>query len=164
MSRLSKALATTAILSAAFAFSLAPHDSAADGGVKSGFIKCDVAGNLSFIVGSSRDVKCVFNPGNGKPSESYTGTIKKFGVDIGYQSSGVMVWGVIAPSNTMAPGALAGDYVGVSATVALGLGAAANALVGGYQNSIALQPLSVEGIEGLNIAGGVAGLTLTAAP
>jgi Protein of unknown function (DUF992) len=75
-----------------------------------------------------------------------------------------MVWGVVAPTNSMGSGALAGDYGGATATVALGLGVGANALIGGYKNSVALQPLSVEGIEGINVAGGIGALTLVAAP
>jgi Protein of unknown function (DUF992) len=164
MPRISKSLAMVAICSVLIASSIGARTSAAAGGVKSGFLKCDVAGNLSFIFGSSRDIKCVYNPENGKPSENYAGTIKTFGFDIGYQSSGVMVWGVVAPTNSMGSGALAGDYGGATATVALGLGVGANALIGGYKNSVALQPLSVEGIEGINVAGGIGALTLVAAP
>jgi hypothetical protein len=67
---------------------------------------------------------------------------------------------VLAPTNEVGPGALAGDYAGVSAAVAAGLGVGAKALVGGYDKSIALQPLSVEGLEGINVAGGIAVLTL----
>jgi hypothetical protein len=74
-----------------------------------------------------------------------------------------MIWGVVAPTNDVGPGALAGDYAGATAAVAAGLGVGGNALVGGYGKSIALQPLSVEGIKGLNVAGGIAILTLTAA-
>jgi Protein of unknown function (DUF992) len=164
MPRIPKALAVAATLSVAIAASFGAHNSAAGNGVKSGFLKCDVAGNLSFVFGSSRDIKCVYNPGSDKPSESYTGSIKTFGVDIGYQSSGVMIWSVIAPTNDMGPGALAGDYAGATATVALGLGVGANVLVGGFKDSVALQPLSVEGIEGINVAGGIGALTLVAAP
>jgi Protein of unknown function (DUF992) len=164
MPRISKSLATVAICSVLIASSIGARTSVAGSGVKSGFLKCDVAGNLSFVFGSSRDIKCVYNPGGGKQSESYTGSIKTFGVDIGYQSSGVMIWSVIAPTNNMGSGALAGDYAGATATVALGLGVGANALIGGYKNSIALQPLSVEGIEGINVAAGIGALTLTAAP
>jgi hypothetical protein len=88
------------------------------------------------------------------------GNINKYGVDIGYQTNGVMVWGVVAPGGYVGPGALAGQYGGVTAAVALGLGVGANVLVGGSQNNIALQPLSVEGMQGLNIAGGIGVLTL----
>jgi len=51
-------------------------------------------------------------------------------------------------------------YVGASGEVSLGLGVGANALIGDSQRSIALQPLSVEGQVGVNLAMGVAGLSL----
>ena len=154
-----RSVAAAAILSMAMAASIATPASA-DVGVKAGFLKCNVAGNLSFVVGSSRDISCIYDPGNGKPIDHYAGTIKKFGVDIGYQSNGVMIWGVIAPGGYIGPGSLAGDYGGASATVALGAGVGANVLVGGLRNTVSLQPLSVEGMQGLNVAGGVGALTL----
>ncbi len=155
-----KSLMTGTILSLAVAAAMGFNANAAPNGVKAGFLKCDVAGNVSFIFGSSRDINCVYDAGTGTPLDHYTGTIKKYGIDIGYQSNGVIIWGVVAPSNNIGPGALAGDYGGVSADVALGYGVGANALLGGSKNSIALQPLSVEGIKGLNVAGGIGVLTL----
>jgi hypothetical protein len=134
---------------------------AEDAGVKAGFLTCNVEGGMGFIFGSSRDMTCVYSPAAGG-SETYSGTISKFGVDIGYISSAVMVWGVIAPSTDVAPGALAGQYAGGTAGVSVGYGLAANALIGGMDKSIALQPLSIEGNEGLNIAAGVAALELKA--
>jgi len=136
---------------------------AEEGGVKAGFLKCDVEGNVSFIFGSSRDMVCTYQPDGTKRVDRYVGEIKKYGVDIGYQSNAVMLWGVIAPTSDVGPGALAGDYGGATADVALGVGVGANALVGGSGNHIVLQPLSVEGIEGINVAGGIGILTLRAA-
>ncbi|HVN28465.1 MAG TPA: DUF992 domain-containing protein, partial [Candidatus Binataceae bacterium] len=86
--------------------------------------------------------------------------ISKFGADIGYLKSAVILWAVAAPSNDLKAGALAGDYGGATASVALGAGAGANVLVGGFHHSIALQPVSFEGQNGLNIAAGVAALSL----
>lgn len=134
----------------------------AESGVKAGLLRCDVAGNLSFIFGSSRDVTCTYRPQAGKRIDRYTGEIKKFGVDIGYQANGVMLWAVIAPTSDLGRGALAGTYGGASASAALAVGLGANALIGGGEKSIALQPLSVEGIEGVNIAAGIGILTLRA--
>ena len=97
--------------------------------------------------------------GAGLADQSYVGTISKFGLDVGATSSGQMVWAVFA-GGSPTPGALAGNYVGATAeaTVAVGLGA--NALVGGSNRTIALQPLSVTGQTGLNLAAGVASLDL----
>ncbi len=60
----------------------------------------------------------------------------------------------------MAPGSLAGNYGGVTAGATVGVGLGANVLVGGSNNSIALQPLSIEGNTGLNVAAGIADITL----
>jgi len=127
--------------------------------VRAGYLTCHVASGWGFVFGSSRDVKCAYalQPGY---TEYYTGSITKFGADIGYLSSGVMVWAVLAPTNNLGQGALAGHYAGATASVAAGVGAGANVLIGGFKNSIALQPISIEGQNGLNIAAGVAALAL----
>ena len=130
-------------------------------GVKAGVLSCDVSGGWGFVFGSSKDMNCTFSPAVGEP-EHYTGVINKYGVDVGYTRGGIMVWAVFAPGQ-VAHGALAGNYGGVTAGAAVGVGANAHALVGGSNNSISLQPLSVEGQRGLNLAAGVAGVTLAAA-
>ena len=60
----------------------------------------------------------------------------------------------------MAPGALAGEYVGASGDLGIGVGAGANILVGGSGRTFALQPLSLEGSVAVNIALGVSMLKL----
>jgi hypothetical protein len=117
---------------------------AAEGGVKAGYLRCDVEGNVSFIFGSSRDIVCTYKPDGAARVDRYVGEIKKYGVDIGYQENAVMLWGVVAPTSDVGTGALAGDYGGISADVALGVGVGANALIGGSGKHIVLQPLSVE--------------------
>lgn len=135
---------------------------AAESGVKAGYLRCNVEGNVSFIFGSTRDVTCTYRPDAGGRVDRYGGEIKKFGVDIGYQTKGVILWGVVAPTADIGPGALAGDYGGVSGSVAAVYGVGANALIGGSDKSIVLQPVSIEGIEGVNIAGGIGILSLRA--
>jgi len=130
--------------------------------VKTGALSCDVASGWGFVFGSSRDLRCTYS-GGGRV-EHYTGTISKFGVDIGYVQSGVMVWAVLAPSTNLAAGALAGGYAGVTAGATAGVGGSANVLVGGSANSISLQPISIEGNTGLNVAAGIAAITLTYQP
>ena len=143
------AIATVAFASSANA---APH------GVRVGDLTCNVASGWGFVFGSSKDLHCTFR-GNGH-TEHYTGSISKFGVDVGYTEGGVLVWGVFAPTSDMRKGALSGDYVGGSAQVTAGLGVGANALVGGFDKSVALQPLSVEGSKGLNVAAGIGSISL----
>ena len=131
--------------------------------VKAGALTCNVAAGFGFIFGSSKAVNCTFSP-NGGPPQHYVGAINKFGVDIGYVQSAVMIWAVLAPTTNPGPGSLAGTYAGATASATVGVGVGANVLVGGSANSISLQPLSIEGNTGLNVAGGVAELNLTYQP
>ena len=122
-----------------------------------GQLKCDVEGGVSFFVGSSRRLDCVFTPTD-SPPEFYKGSINRVGVDIGFQSAGVIVWAVLSPGLTRGPGSLSGNYVGASAAIATGLGVGANALVGG--NKVVLNPISVSGDIGINVAAGIADIDL----
>jgi hypothetical protein len=132
---------------------------AAQDRVKAGTLVCDVSGGIGMIIGSQKGVRCEFNPDMAGPREYYIGTISKFGLDIGATSAGQMVWAVFAPS-TRSPGVLAGAYVGATAEATAIVGVGANALIGGSNQTVALQPLSVTGQTGLNLAAGVASLEL----
>jgi Protein of unknown function (DUF992) len=134
----------------------------AQSGVAVGTLTCNVASGFGFVFGSSRAINCTF-AGPGGRYEHYVGDISKFGVDIGFTQGGILVWTAIAPTASLAPGVLAGNYVGATASATVAVGVGANVLLGGSNNSIALQPLSVEGNRGLNVAAGVAALTLTPA-
>ncbi|MBO0738982.1 MAG: DUF992 domain-containing protein [Alphaproteobacteria bacterium] len=155
------AVATTAL--GLVAGACAPGTPPQGAGVNAGVLSCNVAGGFGFIFGSSRSVTCTFAPAGGPP-QRYVGTINRFGVDIGYTRGAVMIWAVLAPTTNPEPGSLAGTYVGASGSATVGIGVGANVLVGGSGNSISLQPLSIEGNAGLNVAGGIAGLTLTFQP
>ncbi|HEV2713749.1 MAG TPA: DUF992 domain-containing protein [Terriglobales bacterium] len=133
------------------------------GGTKVGALTCKTSASLGLIVGSHQKIQCSFSPDNG-PSELYIGHINRLGLDLGVKAGGVMAWGVFAPTPGLHHGALAGTYVGGSGSASLGVGLGANALIGGSHRSIALQPLSVEGQVGVNLALGVAGLSLRSAP
>jgi hypothetical protein len=104
-------------------------------------------------------MKCAYalQPGY---TEYYTGSVSKFGADIGYLQSGVILWAVLAPTTNLGQGALAGNYAGATASAALGVGAGANVLLGGFNHSIALQPISIEGQNGLNVAAGIVAMAL----
>ncbi|MGH7924735.1 MAG: DUF992 domain-containing protein [Candidatus Binatus sp.] len=139
----------------------APAASSSGGGaaVRAGYLTCHVASGWGFIFGSSRALHCAYalQPGY---TEYYTGSITKFGADIGYLSSGVILWAVLAPTTNLGQGALTGNYGGATASAAVGVGAGANVLVGGFKHSIALQPVSIEGQNGLNVAAGVVAMSL----
>lgn len=132
-------------------------------GLRAGVLTCNVSSGFGFIFGSSRSLNCTFSGAGGR-AEHYIGTINRFGVDIGYLRGGVLVWTVLAPTTNPAPCALAGNYGGATAQATVGVGAGANVLVGGSANSIALQPLSIEGTTGLNVAAGIASISLQCAP
>jgi hypothetical protein len=130
--------------------------------VKAGTLVCDVSGGIGMIIASQKGVQCSFNPDMPGPRETYVGTISKFGLDIGATTSGQMIWAVWAPSK-LAFGVLAGTYAGATAEATAILGVGANVLIGGSNSTVALQPLSVTGQAGINLAGGVASLELRSA-
>jgi hypothetical protein len=130
--------------------------------VRIGTLRCDVAGDRNFVFGSTRQLVCDFTNLAGR-HDRYKGEIRRYGVDLGFLRSGVMLWGMLAPTTDQRPGVLAGDFEGVSAGVTAGVGVGANVLVGGSRRSITLQPISIEGNTGLNLALGVARLRLTRA-
>jgi len=132
------------------------------GGTKVGFLTCKTSTSLGLIIGSHQKISCSFKPDAGGLPENYQGSIGRLGLDLGVKGGGIMTWAVFAPVNGYHHGALAGTYVGGSGSASFGVGVGANALVGGSHKSIALQPLSVEGNVGVNLALGVAGLTLRA--
>jgi hypothetical protein len=126
---------------------------------KVGSLNCDISGGIGVIIASKKNLTCVFTPAAPGPREVYTGSITKFGLDVGATSGGQMVWSVFAPSNKKF-GALAGTYSGASAEATVGAGVGANVLVGGSDRTVSLQPLSVQGQTGLNLAVGVSGMEL----
>ncbi len=131
--------------------------------VQVGMLQCDVSGGVGLIIASQKELICNFRNSRGE-YEVYTGAIRKFGLDIGATAGGTMAWSVLAPSGRVSRGALAGVYAGATAEATVGVGLGANVLVGGSDRSIALQPLSIQGQAGLNVAVGVADLILVAAP
>ena len=126
---------------------------------KVGTLTCDISGGIGLIITSKKDLTCMFTPSQPGPREVYVGSITKFGLDLGVTAGGEMVWSVYAPT-TRKFGALAGDYGGATAEATVGAGLGANVLVGGSDRTVALQPVSVQGQAGLNVAAGVAELRL----
>jgi hypothetical protein len=150
-------LATAALILGTLA---AAPPARADLTAKAGTLTCHVDRGFGFVFGSSRSVACTFTSAIDGGVQHYTGDISKFGVDIGYLQSGVIVWAVLAPTTNLAPGALSGGYVGVTATGSLGAGGGAHVLTGGATDTFSLQPISIEGDTGLNVAAGIAAITL----
>jgi hypothetical protein len=127
--------------------------------VQAGVLECRGGESISFIVGSVTDLNCIYRPNYG-PAQAYRAVIRRAGIDLGVTAVSGLIWGVFAPTNQIGLGDLSGNYGGVTAGAAVVVGASANVLYGGSNNSFALQPLSVEGQAGLNIFAGVAGMEL----
>jgi len=144
---------------AAAALAVSAIPASAQTRVAAGTLSCSVAPGVSFVFGSTRQVNCIYYGSNGI-AERYIGEINRWGVDLGYTNAATMMWAVLAPTSTIPPGTLAGNYAGVSAAVTPGIGGAANVLVGGSGRTVSLQPVSVEGNTGLNLAAGIGALIL----
>lgn len=143
----------------AFAISLAGPAFAQTRAVRVGNLICEADARVGLVLGSRRDMRCVFHAGAGG-AEAYRGLIRRIGIDVGVTRGRTLTWAVFAMGSNIGPGALRGDYVGASANAALGIGVGVKVLVGGPRRSISLQPLSIGGEIGLNVALAVSRLTL----
>jgi hypothetical protein len=127
--------------------------------VRAGILQCQGGQNVGFVVGSVTSLECVFQS-EGRRPEPYIATVHRFGLDLGVTDQTRLTWAVNAPTRRVGRGHLAGNYGGVGANASVGVGGGGNFLVGGPQNSYALQPISVQGQTGLNVAAGVANIEL----
>jgi hypothetical protein len=127
--------------------------------VQLGILECRGGASIGFIVGSVTNLGCVLRV-DGMPDDRYVATIRKVGLDLGITQESALAWGVYAPVARLGPGDLAGNFAGAQGSASVGVGVGGNVLVGGSANSIALQPLSVQGQVGLNVAAGLESLEL----
>ena len=139
---------------------LAPFASAnAAPPVRAGVLQCQGGQNVGFVVGSVTSLECVFR-GEGRRPEPYIATVRRIGLDLGVTEQTQLSWAVNAPNGRLGRGELAGSYGGVGANASIGIGGGGNFLVGGPANAYALQPISLQGQTGLNVAAGIADLQL----
>ena len=127
--------------------------------IQIGVLECDGGQNVGFVVGSVTSLQCVFQ-GEGRRPEAYVATVRRFGVDLGFTQQTKFSWAAYGPTNEIGRGGLAGQYGGVGANASVGVGFGSNFLLGGAGNSYVLQPVSVQGQTGLNVAAGVADIEL----
>jgi len=127
--------------------------------VQVGVLECRGGASIGFIVGSVTNLGCVLRI-DGMPEDRYVATIRKVGVDLGITQETALAWGVFAPTRRLGPGDISGNYAGAQGSATIGVGAGGNVLVGGSNNSIALQPLSLQGQVGLSVAAGLESLEL----
>lgn len=144
---------------------LAVPSANAQAGVELGLLTCQSEGAVGFVLGSSQNFACTFAPSNrAAADEVYVGTFDTVGIDIGATGATTMRWLVLsAASDAAGPGVLTGRYTGATANASVGIGAGVNVLVGGFQRSVTLQPLSIQAQEGLNAAVGISSFRLAAA-
>ena len=152
------ACAAAAVVAAALVMVVGPAD-AQPRQIQVGTLTCSMSASIGLIVGSQKNVNCVLKGQPGEPEEAYSGTMTTIGLDIGVTSGGVIVWTVFADTDRYA-GMLAGTYTGATAEVSIAAGLGANVLVGGSNRTVALQPLSLQGQVGLDIAAGIGQLEL----
>ncbi|WP_334145314.1 DUF992 domain-containing protein [Hyphomicrobium sp.] len=126
--------------------------------VKAGTLTCTGGAGVGLILGSKKSYDCKYVSLSNR-SERYTASITRIGLDVGVTGESTMIWTVLAPSEVV-KGGLRGNYVGATADAAIGIGGGAKVLLGGSQNTIALQPVSIQGQTGINLAVGVAELSL----
>jgi len=145
---------------AAALFTVAATPASAQHLERIGTLDCKVAPNVSFVVGSHRTAGCIFYPANKRQMHRYRADLGRVGVDLNISQGGHVIWAVHAHNKRLYPGDLRGTYTGASGNIALGLGVGANVLVGGSNNTIALQPISGEGSVGVGISLGVGQIVL----
>ncbi|MEH2501905.1 MULTISPECIES: DUF992 domain-containing protein [unclassified Bradyrhizobium] len=152
-------LATTCV-ALALALAMAPPATAQDTGrTRVGTLTCNIAPGVGLVVGGQRQLSCVYASSRGRGREAYEGTVSTLGLDIGATTGGQLAWAIFAPT-TLRRAALAGTYTGATAGGTVGAGASANVLVGGSDRTVMMQPLSVQGQTGVNIAAGVSTMEL----
>ena len=151
-------LVTTVVAAAAVVSVLSAAESQSRR-IQVGTLTCSLSAGIGLIVGSRRNVSCLFRGVPGEPDDPYTGTMTRLGLDVGITGGSVIIWTVFADTNRY-KGMLTGTYTGASAEMSIAAGLGANILVGGSNRTVALQPLSVQGQIGLDIAAGVGSLDL----
>jgi hypothetical protein len=158
MMMMTKRMACLSAIAAALLMTAAP--TSAEPNIEAGGLTCRSAGGEGFVVGSVLHLDCVFVPALGGPELHYAGVIHRYGIDLGKTKDVTLAWAVFAPTGAIRPGDLAGVYGGVQGNASVGVGGGANAMLGGSNNTFALQPVSAEGQTGLNLSVGVTELEL----
>ena len=154
-----KRCSTLAVLALIVMFA-APADAQSPQWTQAGMLRCVVNPSIGFIIAGHQSMECNFTPNGPFPPQPYQGALNMVGLNIGVSAGGVFGRAVLAPTTGIPAGALAGEYVGASGDIGLGVGVGANVLIGGSGRTVALQPVSLEGSAAVNVALGVSALTL----
>lgn len=154
--RLSKMIGLAAL---ALSASVATANAQQPGQVQVGVLECRGGQNVGYVLGSNAHLNCVFQSAGGR-AEGYVANIRRFGLDLGFTDNTTVQWAIYAPTTRVPRGGLAGQYGGVGTNASVGVGFGGNFLVGGPNNLYGLQPVSVQGQTGLNVASGIVQLQL----
>lgn len=163
MVRLHRIVGVATLAGSLMTLALAPAPAAAQertAKVRTGTLTCEGKGKVGLLLGSREKLTCTYSPTGKGPKHELVGTVTNIGLDVGIKGPSVMVWGVLGSTTALPREALYGRFVGAAADASLGIGAGAKVLVGGNKQSVVLQPLSVQGQVGVNLAVGVTGLRL----
>lgn len=144
--------------------SLAAAPAGAGPALRYGVLSCDISAGVGLIFTEKQTMTCLYTPDDGSAPEQYVGSIQEFGIELGTTSGGHLTWAVVAVAlhKGVPRGALAGTYIGASANASLGAGFGANDLSGGFNKAYVLQPYSLQTQTGVNLAAGIAKVTLKA--
>jgi hypothetical protein len=154
--RLSKMFGLSAV---ALVASLASANAQQPQGVQAGVLECRGGQNVGYVLGSNAHLNCVYQSPGGR-AEGYVANIRRFGLDLGFTDNTTVQWAIFAPTTRVPRGGLTGQYGGVGTNASVGVGFGGNFLVGGPNNVYGLQPVSVQGQVGLNVASGIVQLQL----
>src|SRR6476646_4900189 len=127
---------------------------------QAGMLTCKLNPSIGFIIAGHQSMECRYVPSDGSPPQAYEGALNTVGIDIGISAGGELGWAVLAPTGGIPAGALAGEYIGASGDLGIGVGAGANVLIGGSARTFSLQPVSLDGSIAVNVALGGSGLNL----
>jgi hypothetical protein len=147
-----------ALAAAAFAAVVSSTAAEAQSRTQVGVLDCRGGRTVGMILGSTTTLGCIFR--SGRRVENYVATVNRLGLDVGITENVALAWTVFAPTQRLGRGDLSGNYAGAGASATVGFGGGANLLIGGSANSIALQPLSLQGQTGVNLAIGISSLQL----
>ncbi|PWB83519.1 MAG: DUF992 domain-containing protein [Methylocystaceae bacterium] len=154
-------LSMIAIAAASFAAST-PFPASAQSRV--GVLQCSLSGGVGMIIVENQALDCVYQDESGAPPSHYIGRLTNVGANIGVSGPGELVWAVVAATGVVGPGALAGDYAGAQGSVSIGAGPGGAVLVGGSDQTVSLQPVSVQIGTGLNVSAGIGNVSLQYMP
>ena len=124
-----------------------------------GTLTCSLSASIGLVVGSQRNVSCLFRGTSGEPDEPYTGTMTRVGLDVGL-TTGSVIFGRCSRTRTATKGCSPAPIPGRRQKCPLPLVSAPTSSSAGSNRTLALQPLSVQGQIGLDIAAGVGSLDL----